>query len=306
MSVIGVDIGGTFIKAGVVDKSGNILGSIKVPTHSKHDSDSCRLAESNRSEVIHTIIFAIERLMPKHGKGISHISVGVPGSVDVKNGNILHSPNTPLSNVPLAKILQSRFKKKVILENDANCFGIAEAKIGAGRTCKNVLCLTLGTGIGSALVVDGKLFKGKGGAPELGHTTINLNEPKCSCGNFGCVEEYISSRGLLRIAYSYGLGTKNISTVKDPLDIFLAAEKGNKKAIKTFDEYGRLLGTALANFVDAFDPDIIILGGQISKSWKYFSKSMAAEMKKRSFLSPCKVVQTKIEEAGVVGAGLLI
>ena len=300
MSVIGVDIGGTFIKAGVVDKAGNILSSIKVPTNSKQ----------GKVEVIKTIIFAIERLMPnygmsKYGKSksrISHIGIGVPGSVDTKKGVIIHSPNTPLSNVPLAKILQKKFRKKVILENDANCFGIAEAKAGAGRRYNTVLCLTLGTGIGSALVVDGKLYKGKGGAPELGHTTININGPKCSCGSFGCVEEYVSSRGLLRIARHHGINAN------DPKDVFLAAKSSNKSAInaiKTFEEYGRLLGTALANFVDAFDPDIIVLGGQISKSWTYFNKSMTAEMKRRSFLSPCKVVPTKIEEAGVVGAGFI-
>lgn len=283
---IGVDIGGTYIKAGVVDKQGLLISSIKVPTNSR----------SGKKEVINTIIFAVERLISQK---VSSIGVGVPGSVDTEKGKILHSPNTPLSNVPLAKILQKRFKKKVILENDANCFGIAEAKVGAGRTYKNVLCLTLGTGIGSALVVDGKLYKGRGGAPELGHTTINFKGPRCSCGSHGCVEEYLSSRGLLRIAEYYGLHAK------DPLDIFLAAKKGNKLAIKTFEKYGTLLGVALANFVDAFDPDIIVLGGQIPNSLKYFNKSMTKELDKRSFLPPCRVVRTNIEKAGVVGAGLL-
>ncbi|MFH1440279.1 MAG: ROK family protein [Candidatus Woesearchaeota archaeon] len=284
---IGVDIGGTYIKAGIVDNKGKIYEQAKSLTEAK----------KGRDRVVENIIDVIKKLFSENIKGIG---VGVPGIVHKDEGIIGNTPNLPLHSVALREILKKHFKKKVKLENDANCFGLSEARFGNGKKLNNVLCLTLGTGIGSAMIIKGKLYHGSGNAPELGHTTIHFKGPKCKCGNFGCAEEYVSTRGLLKTAKSYGL------KLKDTVDIYLAAERNNRKAIKTFEEYGTLLGVVLSNFMDSYGPDLIVLGGQITGSWRFFHKNMSRELNKRSFISACKVVKTEINNAGVVGAASLV
>jgi len=284
---LGIDIGGTYIKAGFVDKRGKLYEHTKVLTEAKKGTN----------KVIENIISLIEKLGPKE---IRAIGVGIPGSVDISKGVIINTPNLPLHGIHIQEILKKHFKKKVKIENDANCFGIAEAKAGNGSKFQNVLCLTLGTGIGSAMIMKKKLYKGRGNAPELGHTIIHFKGLPCKCGVQGCVEEYISTRGLLRIAKNKGL------KVKDTFDIFLAAERHNRKAIQIFEIYGEILGIVLANFVNTFDPDVIVLGGQITGSWRFFNKTMTRELNKRSFIPACKVVRTEMKEAGVIGAGLLV
>jgi glucokinase len=284
---LGLDIGGTYIKAGLVDKRGKLYEHKKIPTEAKKGTD----------KVIENIISIVESF---DIKDIRAIGVGIPGSVDTSKGVIINTPNLPLHGVDIQYILKSHFKKKVKINNDANCFGIAEAKAGNGKLFPNVLCLTLGTGIGSAMIIKKKLYVGRGNAPELGHTTIHFKGLPCKCCNPGCVEEYISTRGLLRIAKN-----KKIK-VKDTLDLFLLAERHNRKAIKTFEAYGEMLGLVLSNFVNTFDPDVIVLGGQVTGSWRFFNKSMTRELNKRSFIPACKVVRTDMKEAGVIGAGLLV
>ncbi|MBI4453060.1 ROK family protein [Candidatus Woesearchaeota archaeon] len=286
---IGVDIGGTYIKAGIVDKKGKIIEPIKIPITSKKDAEY----------VIGDVMTAVEKVIKAASpRKISGIGIGVPGRIDKKNGTIIDTPNLPLHGIPIKEILQRKFKKKVVIENDANCFGIAEAKLGFGRKNDYVLCITLGTGIGSAFIIKGKLYKGKGDAPELGHTTINFKGHECHCGNYGCVEEYISSRGLVKIARDYGF------KLSDTLDLFIEAERGNLRAIKAFEEYGTMLGMALSNFVNTFDPEMIVLGGQISGAWRFFNKTMVRELNKKSFVPACKVAKTELKDAGVIGAGL--
>jgi len=177
---------------------------------------------------------------------------------------------------------------------------VAEIKHGYGRKNKFVLGITLGTGVGSTFIINKKLFKGKGKGPELGHTTMQYKGPLCRCGNYGCVEEFLSKRGLLRLAKSNGI------KLKDTLDLFLMAERNNKKAIHVFEEYGSLLGAALANFMNAYDPDVIVVGGQITGAWRFFSKTMSKELSRRSFLPSCKVFRSELKgNMGIVGAASL-
>lgn len=299
--VIGVDIGGAYIKAGRVDKQGRILSVCKLNTE----------AEKGRKAVIGNILNAIEKAggnSKEISKEVTGIGVAIAGLVDRTSGIAIRTPNLPLSNVKLAEIIIKRFSKKVKIENDANCFALAESKIGAAKNKgylnkskpKYVLCLTLGTGVGSAFLINGKLYTGKGNALELGHTVINFNGPKCRCNNAGCVEEYISARGLLRLAKENGINAE------DTLELYNMAKAENKKAKVVFEKYGMLIGLVLANFVNAFDPDIIIIGGKLSNAWRFFYKAMNREMRKRCFIPACSVVKSKIKYAGVVGAGILV
>ncbi|MBW2980174.1 ROK family protein [Candidatus Woesearchaeota archaeon] len=283
--IIGVDIGGTNIRAGLVAPNGKITSKIKARTETK----------KGQKAVLRKIIDIIETFPIKK---VDSIGLGVPGMIDAKNGIVKYSPNLPLKNVNIRKLIEKEFKKPVFVDNDANCFTLAEAKYGAAKNKKNVIGLTLGTGVGSGIVIDGKLYHGRGNAAELGHTTINFNGPKAKCGNNGCVESYVSIRGILnRVKGLY---------IKNPKELFELAEQKNKKALKLWQDTGSYLGVAIANFANIFDPDAIVIGGNIANAWKFFSKEMNKTIKKRALVKDIKVIRSKLgEDAGILGAASL-
>lgn len=283
MNVIGVDLGGTSIKAGLVSSSGNIIKKCEIPTEAK---------KGNKT-IINNIIFSINKV--KHGKVVG-IGIGSPGPLDYKKGIIAKSVNIPFKNVPLKKIIEKQFKIKTCVDNDAKCFTLAEAIFGQGRKYENVVGITLGTGIGGGLVINKKIYHGRNNATELGHMTINYNGFYDNCGNIGCLEAHASSKFFINFS----------NNKKDPFILYKLALKGNKNAIKTFEEMGYYLGISIANIMYAFDPDIIIIGGKISNAWKFFSKAMNKEIKKRYFAKPCPVVKSKLKDAGILGAAALL
>ena len=195
----------------------------------------------------------------------------------------------------MRKLIQNKFKLPTFLDNDANCFALAEAVFGSGRNYDNIVGITLGTGIGGGIVINKKIYHGRNNAAELGHMTIKYDGPKSRCGNNGCIETHAGARGIT-----------SIYNGSNPYSIQKLALKGNKKAIETYKEIGNYLGTALANIMYAIDPDIIIIGGKISNSWKLFSKTMNDTVKKRYFSKPCPIVKSKLKEAGILGAGALV
>lgn len=283
--VIGVDVGGTSIRSGLVTLGGKIISRVKIKTETK----------KGQKTVINNIVKAIKPFLEND---VTVIGLGVPGIIDIKKGIVNHSPNMPLKNTNLGKIIEKRIGKAVRVENDANCFTLAETRYGAAQNKRNVIGLTIGTGIGSGLIIKGELYHGKGSGAELGHMTINYKGPNARCGNHGCIESYVSIRGILSRA-------KGLS-IKDPKELFDFAEQGNKKAIKVWKETGFYLGVAIANFVNIFDPDVIVIGGNISNAWKYFHKEMMSAIKDRSLIKDFKVVKSKLgDDAGILGAASL-
>lgn len=282
-SIIGVDIGGTTIKAGAVSKS-RVIKKVKLETE----------ANKGKSRVINNIISSIERLMNEE---ITAICIGCPGPLNYKTGLIGKTPNLPLQGVNLKKIIENKFKKKVYIDNDANCFALAEAVLGAGRKYNYVVGLTLGTGFGSGLVINRGIYHGKCFATEIGHATINFNGPKSKCGNDGCLESYVSTRGIL--SRTKGLDIKRLEELSN------LASSGNKKALAVWKETGFYLGIGVANVINILNPDIIVIGGQIANAWPFFSKEMRETVKKRA-LFDCKIVKSKLRDAGILGAGLLV
>ncbi len=280
--IIGIDLGGTNIKAGLVTKKGRII----------KDCETATEAEKGTRTVVNNIISAINEV--KSGK-VSGIGIGSPGPMDYKNGIIANPVNLPFRNVPLKKVMQKKFSLPVFLDNDANCFALGEAIFGAGKKYQNVVGITLGTGVGGGIIIDKKIYHGRGNAAELGHMTIKFDGFKARSGNNGDIEEHVSARGVRRI-----FGSSN------PYLIYKLAEKGNKKAIKTFEEMGFYLGVGLTNIIYAFDPDIIVVGGKISNSWKFFSKAMHNTIKERYFAAPCRIVKSNLKDAGVLGAAALV
>lgn len=235
------------------------------------------------------------------------IGIGCPGPLDSKRGIVLSPPNLPdWRGVHLKKIVEKKFGIPVAVENDANCAGLGEAIFGAGRCSSSMVLLTLGTGIGSAIVLNGKLWTGKGGfAAELGHTSIDINGPKCGCGNRGCIELYASATGVVRRM------RRTVKAGRGPMtaeSIFRDSVKGASggAARKIVDETAHYLGCALANIINALDPEVIVLAGGMAKAGRGFIGKVEKAMRERALKESSrgvKVVSAKLgEDAGIIGA----
>jgi len=276
MSFIGIDVGGQSIKGGVVTIRGEVLDKEIVLSEPK----------KGRAIVVKNILSVIKTLLSKH-KDIEAIGIGIPGIVDEK-GYIKNTPNLPLSNYNLGTELRKKIKIKIVFGNDADNFVLAKSHFGVAKGKRIIVALTLGTGVGSGIMIDGSLFSNKG-APELGHTTINFEAEKSKCcNNDGCIESYI--------------GRKSFD--EGPLKVYKKALLNDKKALSIFQNYGKYLGIAISNFVNIFNPDVIILGGQLSNAYDFFKTTMEKEVKKRS-LFKTKIVRNKMLDAGMIGAAVL-
>jgi len=296
---IGLDIGGYKINS-VLMAGKRIIKKRKVLTKSM----------SNRKIMIAQIFDCIDFLIANAGgKKVRGIGIGVPGPVDFRNQKIFNI--TAFENIALTKIIQERFKIKAKVDNDVNCFGLAEAVLGAGKRAKVLIGLTLGTGLGGVVVINGKVFRGiSGSAGEFGPMIIDKNgrkpgrKPKGRrLENRGGLENYVSARGIVRTAKE--IGCKGANTK----EIGQMAKKGNKKAIKVFQITGEYLGIGLANIVNMLNPDIIVIGGGVANNAKFIFGSARKTMKK-NVISPlaknAKVVKAKFgEDAGAIGAALL-
>ena len=282
-NVIGIDLGGTNVKAALVTKKGKIIKRYETATEAKKGA----------KRVIDNIISAINEV--KSGK-ISGIGIGSPGPMDYKNSIITNPVNLPFRNVPVKKIIQKKFSLPVLLDNDAKCFTLAEAVFGQGKKYENVVGITLGTGFGCGLVVNKKIYHGRSNATEFGHATIDYDGIKSKSRNNGSIEEYVSTRGI----------TGLFDNKTEPKEIYHLALRGNKKAILAYKKMGYYLGIGLANIIYAFDPDIIIVGGKISNSWKFFSKAMHKTVKERYFSKPCRIVKSNLKDGGILGAASLV
>jgi len=278
-------LGGTNIRAGLV-LGGKVIKKVEVKTE----------PNKGKNIVIKNLVKAINNVMTKEVVGIG---IGSPGPLDYRKGLIINPKNIPFKKVNLKKILEKKFKVPVFVDNDANCFTLGEALYGSGKKHNCVIGLTIGTGVGGGIVVNKKIFHGRINAGELGHMTIKFDGTRSKCGNRGCLEEYISARGIMRLAK----GLK----AKTPLDAYKLALKGNKKAIKVFEKMGFYLGIAVANFVNIFDPDVIIIGGGISNAWKFFSKNMKKTVKERVYVNKNPIIiKGRLEDAAILGAASFI
>ena len=281
-NIIGIDLGGTNIESALVALDGKIIKKYEISTEAKKGTKT----------VINNIFSSIKHV--KQGKIIG-IGIGAPGPLDYKTGTVLNPVNLPFRNVALKKIIQNKFKTKVFLDNDANCFTIAEAVFGQGKKYENVVGITLGTGVGGGIIINKKIYHGRNNAAELGHMTINYDGPKSRCRNNGCIETHIGARGII-----------SIYNGSNPYSIYKLAVKGNKKAIETYKKMGYYLGIGLTNIIYALDPDMIVIGGKISNSWKFFSKTMNKTVRDRYFSKPCPIIKSKLKEAGILGAAALV
>lgn len=294
--VIGIDLGGTAIKLGRFSEDGICHQSLTVPTPQPATPEA----------VLATITDAILQLQTppflKGGQGgdqIRAIGIGTPGPVDAIGRIARVAINLKnWHNVPLADWLEAKTGLPTILENDANCAGLGEAWLGAGRHFKNLILLTLGTGVGGAVILDGKLFSGhQGAAGELGLIAINPDGPECNSGNRGSLEQYVSVQAIRR------------ETGLEPLELANLAKSGDAKALEYWQNYGRYLGIGLASIIYILTPEAIIIGGGISAAAEFFLPTVRAEIERRVLPSSRENLQLLVaqlgNQAGMVGAAKL-
>jgi glucokinase len=313
---IGVDLGGTNISSAIINRQGEIASSLKIRT----------LAEKGKEATIKRIIKAIYNNIAQStiaADDIIGIGIGAPGPLDIKRGIINFAPNLPgWRDVPLQKILEDEFNMKIVLENDANAAAWGERCFGAGQGVNNLVCFTLGTGIGGGIIIDGKIYHGNNcGAGELGHMTVNKDGPRCNCGNYGCLEAYSSAIGIKnRIKNRIQEGIKSEFLNFDGDDqlfkslrlksIFEAARKGDSLTSDIVEEAISYLGIAIANMANILNPEMVILVGGITNEGDKLLIPLRKEVKKRAFYSNYKSLKIVIGKlagnAGVLGAAALL
>lgn len=275
--MIAVDIGGSTVRAALI--RGRIIRSA-----------TRELRGSSADGVFEEICAAIRAVRaPVHGIGI-----GAPGPLDQRTGTLLAPPNLPFRNFPLAARLRKEFHVPVRLENDANCFALGEALFRKGKGHRSVIGIILGTGVGGGIVLDGRLYAGRGNAGEFGHMPVS-RQGRCGCGKRGCLELHASGRAVVRYARRRGLRAESAREVS------VLAAGGNRKAHEAFAEMGRWLGLGLAQVVHALDPDIIVLGGGVSKSWPLFRKATLAAAREHCIVPLPPIVQGS-ERSSLLGA----
>ncbi|MFI6573969.1 ROK family protein [Nocardia fluminea] len=306
---IGLDIGGTKIAGGVVDAEGNILHRLQVPSPTDEGADTTL-------DALLTLIAELRALQPAVGS----IGVGAAGMISWPSGRILTAPNNAYRDLPLQDLLSERTGLPAVVENDANAAAWAEAKLGEGIGYRNVVVVTVGTGVGGGLILDGALFRGQNGiGAEIGHLAINPGGGvQCGCGSVGCLEAHASGTALGRrareVAATEPAGL--LSTLAGGADrvtgetVFTAAQQGDPTALGLFEELGYWLGAGLASLVNVFDPQIIIVSGGLLNTSDYLYPPTRASFNRHVFAGPHRTLPTIVSarlgtEAGLVGAALL-
>lgn len=309
MIYAGIDLGGTTIKGALVTESGEILRKKSIPTG----------GERPHREVVLDMANLVKDLMAEEGLPMSKlmsVGIGSPGAIDPINGKIIFAGNfADFRDVPMVSIMQEVLTGiPIYLENDANVAAYGESLFGAGRGAKNVVMITLGTGLGGGIIIDGKIYSGSffGGA-EMGHQVIVADGWQCTCGRKGCWETYSSVTGLIRLAKIYAAKHPQSPLNEDieHLDgrrIFNADLAGDAAAQEALKDYYHYLGIGLANTINVFQPEFLILGGGPSGQGDQLLIPVTEETRKGVFAGNMKtklVLAQLGNDAGVIGAAML-
>lgn len=297
---IGVDLGGTNLRAAAISESGKELAKIKGHTKFK----------AGRDAVIGDIVTAISALRDQTGPdGLMGVGVAVPGFINIRKGLIVGSNNLPyLEGFPVRDDISQKLGKPVVLENDANAAALGEKWLGAGKDVDDLILLTLGTGIGGGIIHNGRVLHGfVGMAGEFGHMTVVRGGNPCGCGNTGCLEKHASATAITAMARLLQLG-ENLSAL-EVYDIAMGIGEDAEKARRIFEMMGRALGIAIGNLVNVFNAPLFLLSGGPLPAWDLFAPTMISEVRRRSFTF--RNTNTRIEkavlgnEAGLYGAAYL-
>jgi glucokinase len=307
---IGIDLGGTNVRIALMSSSGEMSGMYQQPTH----------GDRSITEILESIAEGIEHVIDEQGiarEDIVGVGLGAPGFLSLASGVIHTSPNLPTAHeTPVVSLLQRLTDLPVYLENDANAAAIGEHWIGAGQGSRNLLCITLGTGLGSGFILDGTIWHGSNDfAGELGHTALFPGGLPCNCGRKGCLEAYVSATGIVNravLALKEGRKSSLKPFLKEEqhsltsLIIFEHAQQGDRLARDLFEESGRYLGIALVNVLHMLDLETIIIGGQVAQAGEILLSPAIHEVEKNAIGAryyPIGIVPAKLgNQAGIIGA----
>ena len=310
---IGIDLGGTNIVAAVVDENYNILTKASTKTNRP------RPAEAIADDMAAMAIKAVEDAKLTMDD-IEWVGVGTPGIANSKTGVIEYSNNLGFENTPMAELIRKHIDKPVYIENDANAAAYGEYVAGAAKGAKNAVCITLGTGVGGGIIIDGKIYSGSNFAgAEIGHTVIGIDGPQCSCGRRGCFEAYSSATGLIRMT------KEKMDAVPDSIMHKITEERGGKVSARTsfdamrqgdaaakevVDFYIKALACGITNTINTFQPDILCIGGGVCNEGDALllpvKALVAKEVYTRNSPKNTEIVIAKLgNDAGLIGAAFL-
>lgn len=298
--VIGIDVGGTNIKFGLIDPQGVIRARLFLPTR-----DFIR----TRQHLIAGLIAGCRDIIQKSkvsASSVLGVGIGLPGLINAHKGLVYSLTNiSGWSNVPLTRIIKDKIGIPVFIDNDVNVITLAEWKCGAGRKMKNMVCITIGTGLGGGLIINDALYRGEGfAAGEIGHVPVNEQGQKCQCGGWGCLETYTGNRYLnIDAAKKFG-PQATLETISEK------AKQGNKKAIRFWAEVGEHLGNGLTGIVNVLNPRCIVIGGGIANAPECMFKTVRKTIRIRAMHVQGKMVKvvrsTLKNDAGIIGAYVLV
>src|SRR5215212_9023773 len=302
--IFAADLGGTHLRAATVDQQGKIRFRLKQNTPQVKDATA----------IVDAIVSAVREA--EKSAEISAVSLVVPGTVKVEEGAVVKAPNLPcLDGFHLAAALTQQLGLPAILENDANAAAVGEMWRGAAIGCKTIICVTLGTGVGGGIILDGKLWRGvDGAAAEIGHMCVDpFGGVACTCGSSGCLEVFASATAIVRMTREASPRHPD-SILQGNEDrtaemIFEAGKEGDELALEIFRRMGVYLGIGLANLINILNPQIIVIGGGVVNGWELFEKDMHQQVEERAF--PLLAARVKIErakcgdDAGLLGAACL-
>lgn len=309
---VGVDLGGTNIAVGVLSETGEILGKVSRPTRPKREP----------SEVINDIVYTIQDALDAakiNKSDIKAIGIGIPGMAN-KEGVVVDCVNLYWKNVPLRQPIEEVFGIPVLIENDATVAGLAEYEMGKMKGAESGVFITLGTGIGGGIVIDGKVRSGFNGVgSEIGHMAIGDNFYNCNCGQNGCLETFASSTAVIKYAQKI-IRERNPETLimemtSGSIDgingeiIFEAAKKGDEIANEVVDRCVKYLARGITNLIQVLDPEVIVLGGGIANAGEFLRKKVEDRVEETKFVKSFPVGHIKLaklkNDAGIIGAAFL-
>lgn len=304
----GVDIGGTTIKMSLFDMTGQMLEKWEIPTNT----------ENNGSSILDDVASAIEGKLAEKNiakTDVAGVGVGVPGPV-VDDTVVVRCVNLGWGKVDVAQVLGNKTGLKVRVGNDANVAALGEMWQGGGKGCKNVVMVTLGTGVGGGIIINGKIITGTNGAGgEIGHIFVDETETEtCGCGKRGCLEQYGSATGIVRLARRALAADNRASSMRSAENlsakgVFDAAKAGDALALEVVEQMGKILGTGLANVACVVDPEVFVIGGGVSKAGNIVTDVIQKYYVERTF-SSCRDAKFALaslgNDAGVYGCVYLL
>ena len=312
--IVGVDLGGTNVVVGLVPiAGGDVLGLRTLPT------DAHRGAKFVVDRMVSMVQEAVAEVTAAEGTtrgAIAGVGIGSPGPLDRKTGTVINTPNLGWRNFPLRDLVQNAVKLPCTLDNDANCATYGEWWLGAGRGVNTLVGLTLGTGIGGGIVLNGEIYHGCSDvAGEIGHMTIDSNGRRCKCGNYGCLEQYASGPAIaLRAVEGIEVGAESmlVDMVGGKLEdvtaatVYEATVLGDAYATEVMKDTAKFLGAGVASIINILNPEVVVIAGGVTRAGDTLFEPLRAEVRKRAFKSAqecCRIVPAELPgTAGVIGA----